>query len=275
MTFTEDFNSASKTNSLGKDDAEDVAWFVIESVASAHDGVAGLVTVVHHLRNIYGLKDDGEQSIIPNPFFGANGHEGRSPGTRSYLTRRGYKNVGGSLLATVGEAASAVTVVDLVGIGQHGSASASTTMHMIKVRAVGSRFKRSETITRWVDAVIKAKAAKVAVRGTGLAAAAIPIPAVGLGVGIGTTVAKLGIKLTLGKLIARTSMELHWRAYQEQVISGGIGGSSTGAVGPASAIFTEIFNRRGATRIFGKYDIDRFIREPGGWMALNDKLMLI
>lgn len=275
MTFTDDFRSASKTNSLGKGDAEDVAWFVIESISSGHAGLAGLVTVVHHVRNLYGLEDDGEHSIVPNPFFGANGHEGRSPGTREYLTGRGFKNVGGSLLATLGEAASAVTVVDLVGIGQHGSASASTVMHMVKIKAVGSNFKRSETITRWVDAILKAKSAKVAVRGTGLAAAAIPIPAVGLGVGIGTTVAKLGIKLTLGKLVARTSMEIHWRAYQEQVISGGIRGGSTGAVGPASAMFTEIFKRRGATRIFGKYDIDRLIREPGGWMALNDKLMLI
>lgn len=275
MTFTDNFRSAGNANNLSDDDAEDVAWFVIESIASAHDGVSGLVTTIHHLRNLYGLEDDGEHSIVPNPFFGANGHEGRSPGTRKYLTGRGFKNVGGSLLATVGEAASAVTVVDVVGIGQHGNASASTVTHMIKIRAVGSKFRRSETITCWADAIMKAKGAKVTVRGTGLAAASIPVPALGLAVGIGTTIAKLGIKLSLGKLVARTAMEIHWRAYQEQVISGGIGGGSTGAVGPASAMFTEIFTRRGATRIFGKYDIDRFIREPGGWMALNDKLMLI
>ena len=102
-----------------------------------------------------------------------------------------------------------------------------------------------------------------------------PVPAFGLGVGIATTIAKLGIRLTLGKLVARTSMELHWRAYQEQAISGFIGQSSQGAVGPASSMVREIFKRRGLTRIFGKYDSDRFIREPGGWMALNDKLMLI
>jgi len=48
-----------------------------------------------------------------------------------------------------------------------------------------------------------------------------------------------------------------------------------GKVGPASNIMYEIFSRRGATRIFGKYDVDKIIKDPAGWLALNDKLMLI
>ena len=275
MSFTDDFRSASKTNSLGKGDVEDIAWFIIETASKSNAGIAGLFAAMHHMRTMYGLKDDDGQDIIPNPFFAANGHDGNSPATRAYLKSRGWKGLGGGILATAGEAASAVTLVDVVGLAQHGNASASTTMHMIKVRAVGTKFKRSETVTKWVDAVMKAKGAKLAVRGTGMVAAAIPVPAVGLGVGIGTAVAKLGIKLTLGKLVARTAMEIHWRARQEQIISGAVGGGSAGAVGPASAIFTEIFNRRGATRIFGKYETDRLISEPGGWLALNDTLMLI
>jgi len=79
---------------------------------------------------------------------------------------------------------------------------------------------------------------------------------------------------TLSKLVARTAMEVHWRAYQETVISSVLS-SRAGPVGPASAMFYEIFTKRSFTRIFGKHDTAALIREPGGWMALNDKLMLM
>lgn len=45
--------------------------------------------------------------------------------------------------------------------------------------------------------------------------------------------------------------------------------------GPASAIVWEIFTKRGATRVLGAYDVAALVREPAGWMALGDKLMLI
>ncbi|MBE7210245.1 MAG: hypothetical protein INR65_04435 [Gluconacetobacter diazotrophicus] len=43
----------------------------------------------------------------------------------------------------------------------------------------------------------------------------------------------------------------------------------------ADAIVREIFTKRGATRLFGAYDVDALIDEPAGWLALADKLMLI
>jgi hypothetical protein len=82
-------------------------------------------------------------------------------------------------------------------------------------------------------------------------------------------IAKLGVNLTMTKAILITSSEIHWRAYREQVISRGQG------TGPATMIIEELFTRRGATRIFGKYDVDAIIREPGGWMAVADKIGLI
>jgi hypothetical protein len=45
--------------------------------------------------------------------------------------------------------------------------------------------------------------------------------------------------------------------------------------GPASSVIWEIFTKRGATRLLGKYDVAALIREPAGWMALADKLLLI
>ncbi|MGI4746499.1 MAG: hypothetical protein ACRYFY_10715 [Janthinobacterium lividum] len=55
-----------------------------------------------------------------------------------------------------------------------------------------------------------------------------------------------------------------------------IPGTPGGAgAGPASGIVWEIFIKRGATRAFGHYDIQALVKEPAGWMALADKLLLI
>ncbi len=262
-------------NSLGKSDGEDIAWCVIETLASANDSAAAVASVVHLLRDIYGFEEENGSNVIANPLFLANGHEGASRKTRKYLTGRSLKTLGGGAVGVAGGLASSVTLVDVGGIAQHGSALATTTGHLIGVRAAGAHFKRSRTITSWIDAIITAKASKMAVRGAGLAGASIPVPGVGLGTNIGTAIAKLGIKLTLGKLIARTAMEVHWRSFQELTLGRSLGGKSSGACGPASAMFYEVFTKRSFTRIFGKYDTERLIREPGGWIALNDKLMLM
>ncbi len=258
---------------LDKGDAEDVCWFIAESLASMNDTAGTLVNIAAFLRSAYKLTDE-EEDIIQNPSFLANGHGGRSPSTRKYFSSRGLKNFGGGAASFASGLASGVTMVDTVGIVQGANAVGTTTAHLVGVKAAGARFKKSQTITRWVDAIIAAKSAKLGVRAAGLAGSAIPIPAVGLGIGIATTVAKLGIKVTMQNLITRTSMEVHWRAYQELAISRGLSGG-TGAAGPASAMFYEIFTKRGITRIFGKYDAEALIKEPGGWMALRDKLMLI
>lgn len=260
-------------SALDKGDAEDVCWCIIESISSANDTASALVSVAHFLREVYGAEDADEQ-IIPNPAFLVNGHDGLSPKTRKYFSGRTFKGLGGSAVSLAGGLASGVTVVDVGGILKEGSAVGTTAAHLVGIKAAGKGFKKSETVTRWVDAMMKAKMAKLGVRGAGLAGSSIPIPAVGLATNIATTVAKLGIKVTLSKLIARTAMEVHWRAYQETVIAGAFGAKS-GPVGPASAMFYEIFTKRSFTRIFGKYDTQTFIREPGGWMALNDKLMLM
>jgi len=70
--------------------------------------------------------------------------------------------------------------------------------------------------------------------------------------------------------------EIHWRASQEQFLSGTVLGKGTGgAVGPASRIVWELFVKRGMTRILGKYDVDALVSEPAGWHAISDKLLLI
>ena len=260
-------------SAIDKNDAEDVCWCVVESVASIDDTASNLISVIHFLREAYGA-EEADEKVIPNPAFLANGHDGLSPKSRKYFTGRTFKGLGGSAVSLAGGLASGVTAVDVGSILREGSAVGTTAAHLVGIKAAGKGFKKSETVTRWVDAMLKAKVAKIGVRGVGLAGAAIPIPAVGLATNIATTVAKLGIKVTLSKLVARTAMEVHWRAYQETVIAGAFGARG-GPVGPASAMFYEIFTKRSFTRIFGKHDTAALIKEPGGWMALNDKLMLM
>jgi hypothetical protein len=113
------------------------------------------------------------------------------------------------------------------------------------------------------------------VRGTSLVGACIPIPAAGLTTGLVAAAVNAGAKLTLSKACIATSLELHWRARQEQFMSGKVLRAGTGKIGPASRIVWELFTKRGVTRILGKYDIDGIVHEPAGWMAINDKLMLI
>lgn len=60
------------------------------------------------------------------------------------------------------------------------------------------------------------------------------------------------------------------RSAGDVVGSGGGVGS-----GPATEIIWELFTKRGATRLLGKYDVQALIEEPAGWMAIADKLLLI
>lgn len=42
--------------------------------------------------------------------------------------------------------------------------------------------------------------------------------------------------------------------------------------GPATSLVTELYSRRSALAVLGGYDISALIMEPGGWVALTDKI---
>ena len=72
----------------------------------------------------------------------------------------------------------------------------------------------------------------------------------------------------------RTSVPNFSRPLNVPAAARPVGLSGKGA-GPASAIFREIFTKRGGTLLFGSFDISALIKEPAGWLALGDKLMLV
>lgn len=259
-------------------DGEAGVLCVIDAVASIVDDVAGTSFGPANTvgQAIYQkLRGKPDRNEIPNPWFVFNGHEDReSPKTKKYLQSRSFKSMGSTAISVAGGLASAETGgVNVGGVAVHANAVGSTAAHMVKILAIAKPYKQTKTITEWCSVVMAAKAAKASIRGVQLAGAAIPFAS--LPTSIATAVAKAGVKLTMTNLCYMTAANIHWRAYQEQAISGGLGIGTGGGVGPASKIYWEIFQRRGATRIFGQYDTAALVSEPCGWRALGDKLLLI
>ena len=262
-----------------EDKPEDVVWAVMDAVAAVVDGATGgcVGGVINgSLQTLSdGIKHKQGTGLVPNPWFVFNGHDDKeSPYTQKYLRNRGRKKLAGGLFSIGGGLGSTVTQVDVAGIMQHGNAVASTGAHLIKLNNMAKSYKQSRTLSGWFDLLIRMKTVKAGVRGTQLVGSSIPVAGVSITAGIAAAVAKLGIKVTYTNICLMTSADLHWRAFQEQAISGGLLGK-TGKVGPASNMIYELFTRRGVTRVFGKYDIDAIIKEPAGWMAISDKLLLI
>lgn len=257
-----------------KEAGEEVAWTIADALGElGGDGVSALITLARLYRDLSGMEDTFD--LPPNPRFLQNGHGGHSPKTLKYMKSRALKGAGSSLLGAGSSLASSVTQVDVFGAGQAGNAMFSTSVHMIQLRAIAQRYSRSETITAWIDVMQRAKAWKMGVRTADFAGAVIPVGAVGITTGIATAITRAGVKLSMNAIVGRVAMEVHWRAKVENSLRGIGGGSGRGANGPASAIMYEMFTRRGATRLLGKYDIDALITEPGGYLALRDKMLLL
>lgn len=261
-------------------DGEAKVLCVMDAVASVVDDIAGTRLVVGRtnsaLQALYGkLRQKADRNVIPNPWFVFNGHEDReSPYTAEYLKRRGYKSKGSTAISLAGGLASGSTGgVNVGGLAVHANAVGSTAIHMAKIVALAEANKQTRTISDWCQVVLAAKAAKAAIRSTNLAGAALPFAS--LPASIASAVASAGVKLTLTNLCYTTAANIHWRAFREQTISSSLNLGAGGKVGPASRLYWEIFQRRGATRLFGQYDTARLVSEPCGWRALGDKLLLI
>ncbi|WP_284945003.1 hypothetical protein [Acidisoma cladoniae] len=176
-----------------------------------------------------------------------------------------------------------------------------------------TQHNNDQIIKDWCLLIRTMKSIKIAVRGTQLVGSVIPHASIPTS--ILSAVMKSGIKLTMPGACYAAAAQLQALAFQEQgfglrhtpVRSSTFQPNErlpsktpsrtsfkpalptiqedraftpppriTGPdAGPASAVIWEIFTKRGATRLLGKYDVAALIREPAGWMALADKLLLI
>ncbi|MGE4481434.1 hypothetical protein [Acidocella sp.] len=261
---------------------EEAVLFVADTLSTVFDSATGgvlstLNTAAQTLYSIAKANQEGGDAVIPNPWFVMNGHDDRAnPRSARYFQGRAWKSIGSSAFSLAGTAASAHTVgINFADVVTNANALGSTTAHITKLIAIAAdkRTSRSITVQDWLKVVLAMKTAKAGIR-TGSLIGGL-VPGASLPAGIATTVTKMGIRLSMNSACLTTAAAIHWRAFQEQQISGGLSLGKGGKIGPASRIFWEIFTRRGMTRMFGKYDIDALVHEPAGWLALHDKLMLL
>lgn len=269
---------------LEQSDLEDigdtVSWAMAEAVAEAVDlsAVSISLSIAQLLYDVYGELDGYDPSVPPNPKFLQHGFDNpASPRSSKYMKTRTYKKVGSAAVATAGGLASTATVVDVDGILRHGNATGSTLVHLKFLYEISKRYPRSKTIQHWLDVCMKCKLMKAGVRGGQMVTAAIPVGPVGIASSAVAGLAKIGVAVTMAGVVNRVAQEIHWRANVEMRLGGSsrFGGNSSKPNGPVSAVYFEIFRRRGATRVFGQYDVPAMISGSGGWVPLRDKLMLM
>ncbi len=243
------------------------------SLAGGGDVATGVVGGLTMLKAL----SDADTKVTPNIHFVQNGHERDSPLTYEYLKGRAWKNIGGAAVSVAGGAASGFTGgVNTGGMGKDVNAGASSAVHLYKLKALlkNKRWEQSTTVREWIELTITMKEHKLANRAisaVGNASVFVAIPAALAG-----AFYKTGVKQRYGTIVNKTASDIHWRAFQEQVMDKMKGsGTGKGAVGPATSIVHEIFERRGVTRIFGKYKANEIIAEPAGWLALADKLNMM
>lgn len=270
--------------SMGSSKTEVAVWGFVEAFSAALDGglsvkelcpVPGSGILLNVIK-IAMASGSSDANLFDNPYFIGNGQDGtHSTVTATYLRNRNYKNMGASTSSVIGAVGSVWTTVDVSGIVLHSNASGTTAAHLKVLSDMVEHSRKTGTVAQWLNTIIKIKAIKALARGASLAGASIPIPAAGLATGLVAAALSTGAKLTLTKACTAASLELHWRARQEQFMSGQVTGVTGGSVGPASRIITELFTKRGITKVLGKYNTMAIINEPAGWMAINDKLLLM
>lgn len=245
-----------------------------ESASLIGSGVGGGLGVLFSAYQMCTAKKSLAES--PNPYFVLNGHcdeaDPRSPVTYKYVMARSLKGMASIGLGVAGAATSASTAgVDTISAAMHLNATGSTLAHVMKLRAIAKQTKQSRTISNWLEVIFTMKAGKTAVRGSQAVVSLIPGGC--LTASVVASLAAAGIRIGMSTVCYRTAAELHWRAFLEGKIAGFKGYSAGG--GPAERIIAELFTRRGATRIFGQYDVKAIINEPCGWVAVADKIMLL
>ncbi|WP_020407548.1 hypothetical protein [Hahella ganghwensis] len=212
--------------------------------------------------------------LAPNPHFLENGYSGQSfKFTAPYLRQRCAKKIGGEAFEIAGGVASACSgalSVNVASAIKHGTADASSLIHLYRFANMSVRVQGSEYLSFLLDILIRMKMTKVVVR-SGDFAGSLAGGIFGKVISMTMRGCKIGIKEQAGAVVAFTAQELHWRAYVEQRLLGHFGGGT----GPASLMVKELLTRRTHRLLGGQYDWKGIVNEPAGWIVLKDKIAMI
>ncbi len=177
--ITKKLETAIASAGHGGTDKEEIVWGVVDAVSAVIDGATGgsvggvLSGSMNAVYSTIRHKDAKSVATTPNPLFIWNGHDGSAKYTQKYLSNRSLKGIGGGVIGVAGAIASGATHVDLGGLAVHGNATGSTLAHMLKLEAIASGYRQSETIGRWIELCMKMKTAKFAIRGGQTAGAVV------------------------------------------------------------------------------------------------------
>ena len=257
----------------------DIATAAINTAVGGYhlDAVGAGVDVLASFKSLL-----NKPELPPNPFLESDGQRsGRSsPETLRYLRARARKKVGGGIFGALGLASSSHTAgINVHKLSTHVNALSTTTVHLIKLRHIMGERNDDEdkAIVEWVNQVIRMKQMKMGRRVINTAVSSIPGAAsagdidsiVTTIIGGGLTMEGVGTPLHQGWQCYAAAAGLHWFAFQEHRATLRLSGSL------ATRTICELFEQRGATRLFtAKYSPLDIIREPAGWLAIGDKLML-
>ena len=220
-----------------------------------------------------------KDKFVPNPYFVQNGISGPSPHTDRNLFNRKLKGLASTAWSALGSIGSAFTAVNTADIAKHGSSSASTAVHLYRLRQMAEKVKDGGSLRAHLDLLVKLKAAKLGARGVQLTTACIPIPGVSL-IGTGAALGHQFVYVkSLDELILRTAWSIHWRAYRELVLLRG----SVTAKGPAVAIarelctlsVTNVSKRTECLDVGSLHSVEklnRILMEPAGYLVLQFKM---
>jgi hypothetical protein len=267
-------------------DAFGVACAVGDAVVDAATGfdVGVMGHVANTLQTGLGVKDGlGKNQMGTNPYFITHKVDeldvaDHSPKTAKYFKMRRIKKIGGSVFSGVGAALGIVTQVNALGIARHGRAEASTLTHLYRFHAMSKQVKQSQYLSQLISVMIKAKGVKAGARGAQLAADCIPEVLAGGAIiagvvgGVSSVAASTAMKKMSG-MIALTSIELQWRAYQELKVGRAFGGGT----GPAYRMVAELLNSPVLDKVKPLAGVHPsvYIVEPFGHLVIRDKLMLV
>lgn len=285
LPYNDEIRAIIKDSAKEGIDKSEIFWAIADAGTALIDTLTSVpvfnatTTVIQELHS---LINNHPAIPVPNPWFVWNQHDDTfSPKTIEYLKKRGYVSAASSAIAIAGAGGSLVTCIDVGSVGQGGVACASTMKHLAGFRDIAAKYKESATIRAWLDVIITMKNLKLAVRGGQVSIAVLSaIPALSTAFSIiGSTLgsaAKVGINFKYSNVCRYTAMDLHWRAMQETILIETLGRHNNMDSGPARTILFELFERKGLTGfVWGKHHIDKLIKEPSGWMAIADKLLII
>ena len=230
-------------------------------------------------------------------------HTGDSPLTKDYLLARIRKTTGGQVISAAGGAGSIVLSGGMVNAGSavvHINAGTSTLVHVSKLNKIIDDFSNNPPnagvlatlsahtfnatdirkraiqaaeqalfpFKKNIELVIQLKKIKAGIRGAETVGACVPL---GSFFSAAAAAAKIYFHASHTRLAHMAAMLLHYHAYNYVNQTPKPDAASYEAY--AYKIFKELLTRRGATRVFGQYQVDEMIKEPAGWQVLSDKIL--